>query len=499
MSGAVVETQSGKVAGIAGAVRAFLGIPFAAPPVGALRWQPPQPAAPWSGVRDAAKFGPDPMQAPGAVLRGPRIDEDCLTLNVWTPAKPGEKLPVMVWLFGGGFTAGSGSTPRTDGAALAAKGVVVVTVNYRVGVLGFLAHPELTAESPHRASGNYGLLDQIAALAWVRDNVAGFGGDPGKVTLFGVSAGGACVSLLLASPLAEGLVHQAILESAGSYRPLGVLADAEALGESVMGKDLAALRRLPAAELVARTGKFNPPARGLTVPRLLRPIIDGYAVVHDEVPAYLHGRYQQVPTIVGSNADEGGFFIDAMPIKTAADYSAYMTRNFGASTDAALAVYPAPDDAAVPGALAGVFGDTQFTYGARSIARAMARRQPKVFRYLFSHHPGGRADPPMHSEEVQYVFGTYRFDNPDGLEFTVQDNVVAEAMMGAWARFAQTGDPNGPGLAPWPAYDSAADVTLEFGNPIRTRSGWRAHEMSFLDRYFDWEAKVAAESASGGR
>jgi para-nitrobenzyl esterase len=494
MSGEIVSTRSGTVSGIGGTVRAFLGIPFAAPPVGALRWQPPQKAAPWSGVRDATRFGPDPMQAPGSVMRGPRIDEDCLTLNVWTPAKStGDKLPVMVWLFGGGFTVGSGSTPRTDGAALAARGVVVVTVNYRVGVLGFLAHPELTAESPHHASGNYGLLDQVAALEWVRDNIAEFGGDPGKVTLFGVSAGGACVSLLLASPLAEGLVHQAILESAGSYRPLGRLADAEALGESVMGKDLAALRRLPAMELVARTGKFNPPARGLTTPRLLRPIIDGWAVTRDEVPAYLHGDYQKVPTIVGSNADEGGYFVDAMPIKTVADFRAYVAKNFGPSSDAALAVYAAADDAAVAGALAGVFGDTQFTYGARSIARAMARHQPKTFRYLFSHHPGGRADPPMHSEEVHYVFGTHRSDNPEGIALTAQDDAVAAAMMGAWARFARTGDPNGPGLPAWPAYDPATDATLEFGDPIRTRSGWRAGEMSFLDRYFDWESKVAAE------
>jgi carboxylesterase type B len=494
MSGEIVSTQSGKVQGIAGTVRAFLGIPFAAPPVGALRWQPPQKAAPWSGVRDATKFGPDPMQAPGSVMRGPRIDEDCLTLNVWTPAaSAGEKLPVMVWLFGGGFTVGSGSTPRTDGAALAAKGVVVVTVNYRVGVLGFLAHPELTAESPHHASGNYGLLDQVAALEWVRDNIAEFGGNPGKVTLFGVSAGGACVSLLLASPLAEGLVHQAILESAGSYRPLGQLADAEALGESVMGKDLAALRRLPAAEVVARTGKFNPPARGLTTPRLLRPIIDGWAVTLDEVPAYLHGRYQKVPTIVGSNADEGGYFTDDMPIKTAADYRGYVAKNFGASSDAALSIYPAADDAAVAGSLAGVFGDTQFTYGARSIARAMVRHQKKVFRYLFSHRPGGRADPPMHSEEVHYVFGTYRSDNPEGIGFTDQDEIVAEAMMGAWAQFARTGDPNGAGLPAWPAYETASDATLEFGDPIRVRSGWRAREMEFLDRYFDWETKVAAE------
>jgi para-nitrobenzyl esterase len=211
------------------------------------------------------------------------------------------------------------------------------------------------------------------------------------------------------------------------------------------------------------------------------------------VPAYLHGRYQKVPTIVGSNADEGGFFIDDMPIKTVADFRAYIAKNFGPSSDAALAIYPAADDAAVGRALAGVFGDTQFTYGARSIARAMARHQPKIFRYLFSHRPAGRDDPPMHSEEVHYVFGTYRSDNPEGLRFAAQDELVAEAMMGAWARFAQTGDPNGPGLAPWPAYDPATDVTLEFGDPIRTRSGWRAREMSFLDRYFDWEGRVAAE------
>ena len=211
---AEAKTTGGRLVGIdlpdGGA--GFLGIPFAAPPVGKLRWQPPQPAPGWTGTRGAAVFGPDPLQAPRPDLRGPRPAEDCLNLNVWTPtADPGAKLPVMVWLYGGGFTSGSGSSLVTDGTHLARQGVVVVAPNYRLGVPGFLAHPALSAESPDGVSGNYGLLDQIAALEWVRENIEAFGGDPGRVTLFGVSAGGASISVLLTSPLADGLFHQAIL------------------------------------------------------------------------------------------------------------------------------------------------------------------------------------------------------------------------------------------------------------------------------------------------
>ncbi|MDB5897135.1 MAG: hypothetical protein JWP41_737, partial [Ramlibacter sp.] len=258
-----------------GAGGVFLGVPFAAPPTGELRWRPPHPAASWTGVRDALAFSPDFPQPPGFPVRGPSQSEDALHLNIWTPqCEPGARLPVMVWVFGGGFSAGSGSDATTDGERLAAEGVVVVSINYRVGLFGFLAHPALSQESGHGVSGNYGLLDQMAAFAWIREHIAAFGGDPARITAFGVSAGSASLSLLLTALAARGLFDQAILQSPGAGRPLANLPEAEQAGRA-LGDDLQALRALSADEILARTGLLAPKVRGLTSPRILRPIRDG--------------------------------------------------------------------------------------------------------------------------------------------------------------------------------------------------------------------------------
>lgn len=475
---AIVRTASGSLRGSDGEVRVFKGIPYAAPPLGGLRWRPPQPVQPWSGIRDALAFGSDPVQlhdaSPGS--RAPGMSEDCLTLNVWAPAAPPPGgAPVMVWFDGGGFVGMSSAKERNDGTPLARRGVVLITVSCRVGIFGYLAHRLLSAESPHGASGNYGFLDHIAALRWVRENAAAFGGDPRNVTAFGVSAGGAASALLLLSPLARGLVQRVILHSAGSYRPLATLAEAEAAG-AIVGDDLDAMRRIPAGELLAMNPKIGPAVRRVTSPRPLRPIVDGWSIVEDEIPAFERGAFAAVPALVGSTEDEGGYFTGTLPIRTVEQYRAYVANNFGDAAEETLRWYPAASDRDVPAALGGLFGDTQFTYGARGLARALSRREPKTFKFLFTHKRGGTVAP-IHTDDVPYAFGTAPRDS-------YGDDEVSDAMLGAWTRFAATGDPNGPGLPAWPAYDAGRDdyLALERGFPVR--DGWRTERLDFLERFF---------------
>jgi para-nitrobenzyl esterase len=429
-------------------------------------------------VRDGTHFGLDPMQLDDPALgsRAPGMGEDCLTLNVWTPVDvPAGGAPVLVWFDGGGFVAASGAKALTDGERFARRGAVLIAVNYRVGVFGFLAHPALSAESPHRASGNYGFLDAIAALRWVRANVAAFGGDPARVTAFGESAGGALVALLLTSPLARGTFDRAILQSPGSFRPLCSLADAERAG-AIAGDDLAELRARPAADLVALNAKINPAVRGLTVGRPLRPIVDGWSIPRDEVEAFLSGAFTPVPAIVGTNADEGGYFGTGIPVQTPEQLRDYLEQNFGAQAGEAWEQYGAATcEAAVPAAR-NAFGDAQFAYGARSLARAFAAREPRTYRYVFTHAGSHTANPPVHADEIAYVFGNGDFD--------VRDRAVSDAMLAAWVNFAADGDPNGPGAPPWTPYDPARDNHLAFGGTFAEGTGWRSGALDFIDRFY---------------
>jgi len=483
----VVETGSGRVAGTSGEISIFKGIPFAAPPLGQLRWRPPAPVKPWPGVRPALEAGPDPMQVP-LPMSPPRthpMSEDCLTLNIWTPAsRGGENLPVMVWIPGGSFVAGSGADPMCDGENFARKGVVLVTINYRVGLFGFLAHPALTSESEHHASGNYGLLDQIAALQWIRDNIAAFGGNPDRVTAIGVSAGSASISLLLTSPLGRTLFEQAILESPGAFRPLADLADASHAGQ-MLGNDLAAMRALSADEILTRTSQFVPKVRGLTTPRVLRPIRDGWVIDRQERDAYLTGGFAAVPMVVGSNLDEGGLFVVAWPVRTVRDFHDLVALNFGAWSEQALKQYPVGSDHDVVPQCAFLFGDTQFTYGARGIARANSSLRPATYRYLFTRHRCDGPHPPKHGEEVPYVFGRLAGAGIAPLPVNAGDEALAETMMNAWVRFAATGDPNGGNLPTWQRYDAARDNYFELGDDLTAGSQWRASQMAFLDSFFD--------------
>ncbi|HKU98695.1 MAG TPA: carboxylesterase family protein [Vineibacter sp.] len=482
----VVTIDSGRLAGTAGAVRSFKGIPFAAAPAGDLRWRPPQPVAPWSGIRSATAFGLDCPQAPNGASRAPGQGEDCLHLSVWTPAQSdSERLPVMVWLHGGGFTAGTSADVRSHGEKLARRGVVVVAANYRVGLFGFLAHPDLSRESPHGVSGNYGLLDQLAALQWIQRNVVAFGGDPRRVTAFGVSAGSASLALLLTSPLVPGLLHQVILESPGAFRPLAGLGEAEALGSS-LAADIRSLRQLSAGDLFARTARAVPAMRGLTTPRVLRPICDGWVIPRDERPAYIGGHFHAVPMIIGNNSDEGSLLTAAWTVRTRADYRTLMAETFGDAADEALSLYPAASDSDVPGRVAEVFADTQFNFGVRGVAQAAIARQPRTWRYVFTRRRAGGDVAPNHGDEVAYVFGNIdasRGNTP--LPFDATDESLSDAMMDAWVRFATGGNPNGGTLPTWPAYDPATDPYLEFGDTIGAARSWRAPSMAFIERFYD--------------
>ncbi len=473
----LVRLDQGSLAGRmvpGGTVQAFLGIPYAAPPVGPLRWRPPQPARGWTGVRDATRPGFACMQAvPASAAYGP--SEDCLTLNVWTPGATGRRpLPVMVFIHGGGFVFGSGAEPAYDGTALARRGVVLVTLNYRLGVFGFLAHPALTRETG--TSGNYGLLDQVAALRWVQANIAAFGGDPHRVTLFGESAGGTSVAMLLATPPAAGLFQRAILQSPAIGWHLATLGQAERTGLSI-GPDIAALRRAPATSLLAWNIRIQALAPAMAPVPLPFPIVDGRIVPEQPGLLAAHGRLPAMPVIIGDNGDEGAVFARRWASVAPGQYAHSLSSLFGARAPEAAGLYPAHDPAAVLRAGADIIGDGVFYAGARTLARAAAERDPRTFRYLFTQPVDGR--PPRHATELRYVFGTL------GPAATAQDRAVSDTMMAAWTRFAATGDPNGGGLPAWPRAGGHDDPYLLIGQTVEAAHGFRTRALDFMQRVLD--------------
>jgi para-nitrobenzyl esterase len=445
----VAQTTSGSVAGVPldDETVTFKGVPYAAPPVGALRWRPPQAPASWQGVRDASHFGADCIQTPYVIPTGQQVSEDCLTVSVWTHADyRNTHRPVMVFLYGGAFIGGSAAYPLYDGARLAKEGVVVVGLNYRVGIFGFLAHPRLSAESPQHVSGNYGLLDQLAALRWVKDNIEAFGGDRNNVTVFGESAGAVSIAVLLTSPLSKGLFERAILQSP-TLPPLADLAAAEAAGSKV-GTDLAALRQLDAAELLKRNDSFFP-RQAVGDTQFPAPIQDGYLFPQQPRAVFANGALNPVPLIVGINADEGRMFAGE-----------------GASAAASAAL-----------------GDATFVESARWIARGSSRQQAKTFAYVFTRSVSDAPLPPTHSEELAFVFGS--LDQPSFIKHPVpnaDDWRLSQLMMRVWARFATTGDPNGPGLPQWPRYQRATDPYLDFGTPVHAGKAFRKAQLDALDR-----------------
>lgn len=479
----IAETATGRVRGRDGAVRSWLGVPFAASTAGAARWQPPSALGGWIGVRDAFEFGDDAPQARSPFSRARACSEDCLSLNVWSPSAAAHA-PVMVWFPGGGFIGGSASDVRTDGARLAAEGVVVVAANYRVGLPGFMAHPELSAESPRATSGNYGLLDQLAALRWVQENIAGFGGDPGRVTAFGCSAGSAAISLLLTLPQSRGLIHRAILQSPGAFRPLAGLHAAEQAGLAI-GPRIDDLRKLDWQTLVARTGAAAGAGRSLTGPRTLRPICDGSLVPFDEREAERRGTFADIPLIVGSNEDEGRFFLKRMPVDGVAGLDAKLLQDFGASADEAIALYGAKSEAEVRHRMADVFGDTQFSWAAARLASTWARRGgAKAWRYVLTRRAAHADLGPTHTSELGYVFGTLGDAPGEAAMYGETDHALSVSMRRAWTRFASTGVPGGPELG-WPAFNDSTQRHLIWDQPTRSDTNWRKARLDFLDRFFD--------------
>ncbi|MFN7928471.1 MAG: carboxylesterase family protein [Blastocatellia bacterium] len=412
-----VKVEGGLISGVTvDGVRSYKGIPFAAPPIGEWRWKPPQPVAPWQGVRACDAFGPECPQSPwpaGSVYAAydptpPPQSEDCLNLNVWTAAKPNEKRPVMVWIHGGSLTRGSGAQPIYDGTALAKKGVVLVTINYRLGPLGFLAHPELTAESPQHSSGNYGLLDQLAALKWVQKNIAAFGGDPTRVTIFGESAGSFSVNALVASPLAKGLFVRAIGQSGASFitrLPQTRLNDAEKSGAAFVkaaGADsIKAMRAMTAEKLIEFFDK-NPEGKKFTA----AGIVDGWFLPDEIRNLFAQGKHNDVSVLVGSNADEAtAFFPQMMLPKTIAAYRKLAEMQYGALFKEFDTLYPVKTEADIAAAYLGSLSDSIMALNMRAWAQMTVKGRSKAWLYYFSHVP------PHPNRFGAYHAGMYAFDN----------------------------------------------------------------------------------------
>ncbi len=512
---AAVTIDSGAIEGLrfdGGAV--FLGIPYAAAPTGVRRWKPPEPVAKWTGVRAATSFGPACPQAAADVsgfrvrfaevaaelpyYTNFRLDEDCLYLNVWAPHGGGpEKAPVMVWIHGGSNIGGTGAYPPF-GPGLARQGVVFVGINYRLGALGFLAHPALTAES--HASGNYGLLDQIAALHWVRRNIAQFGGDPDNVTVFGESAGGTMICYLMASPQARGLFQRAILQSCTCRdyvspelkRPVryflgrGTAEDAglrlqRDLGIASGSKALPALRA-QSAEAIVRASEKD---RDVLSFLFAGGTVDGQVLVEQPAVTFGAGRQARIPVLLGSNADEGTVTLGQLGEATVANYRAWVRSQFDEYADEVLRVYPAVTDAEVRSAYLALTADYERGQAVRSLARDTVRAGQKAYLYYFSYPSKGEYAREglgaFHGLDLSFVGGGFfrksRWGEPD-----VEDWRLAKLMTAYWTRFAATGDPNGPGLPKWPSYDPAANLAMELGKVARPIPVPRAERFSVFER-----------------
>ncbi len=485
-----VKTTDGLVSGVPGTMKGvtvFKGIPFGAPPVGDLRWKAPQPVTPWSGVRAADKFGNVCMQPPGKgrlniavdLPDSPKMSEDCLYLNVWTAADggahrsalartlrglevwrkdtaAGEKRPVMVWLYGGAYSEGAGSIPEYDGDALAKKGAVVVTFNYRLGAFGFLSHPELTAESGHDASGNYALMDAITVLKWVKANIAAFGGDPDNVTIFGQSAGAAMDAGLVGSPAAKGLFQRAISES-GAWMGLGIAkmrTRQEAEAQTVEAADKLGLKTLADLRAMSAEDVMNK-LRGQGM------IVDGWIIPEDESITFAEGKQNPVDVLVGTNSNEGGFTSIFGPPMTAEAWREGAAKRWGSLAEDGLAAYPAATDEEAKAVSSAPFTDAM-AWHMRLFAADQAKIGRQAWLYYFTqrppYDPGKPNLGPTHATEIPYVFDNLSAQRlfPDGTSPKLasanpSDRTLADQMSSYWVNFARTGNPNGPGLPQWPS------------------------------------------------
>lgn len=485
-SGPVVKVDAGSISGTVDAtthISVFKGVPFAAPPIGDLRWREPQPVRAWSGVRDATKFGASCMQrVHGDALPWTReylvqneVSEDCLYLNVWTPeTNPGAKLPVLVYIPGGAFSEGSGEVPIYDGASLASKRLVIVTINYRLGALGFLAHPDLTAESPHHASGNYGLMDQVAALRWVQKNIAGFGGDPPRVTAWGQSAGAFSVGALLASTAADGLFERAMADSGLSVAgfPTNDLHKAEQDGVSWAVKhhatNLKELRSLPANDLVGG-GNFH-------------PIIDGWLLTETPNAANASGGGNDVPVVTGYQANDGLLF--SRPVTSVEEYNKRADTLYGDMAEEFKRLYPGGSTEQLKNSLQDSARDRERVSMFLWAKQRVQGRKSAVYTYFFDRgipwpqHPEFGA---FHSGELPYFFANLKLlDRP----WKPIDRQLSETASSYLKNFAATGNPNGAGLPRWPAVKAAVPETFEIGENVQPIPLADKAKCEFWIRYF---------------
>ena len=507
-----IKTDKGSVEGTLttdSQVRIFKGIPYAAPPVGNLRWQPPQPAAKWHDTLAAKDFGhhcyqTNPFSDMTFTDAGP--SEDCLTLNIWSPAKakPGS-LPVMVWIHGGGYTAGSASEPRHDGQFLAHRNVVIVTLNYRLGIFGFFTHPDLAAESPHHAAGNYGLLDQAAALAWVSRNITAFGGDPNNITVFGESAGSFSVSSLMASPLSKTLIAKAIGESGGAFHSSGLpyptLAkteqdDADFAQTALHASTIADLRKISADDIIkAASAHTTPP------PPHFGPVVDGYFLPQSVPDIYAAGNQAHIPLLAGWNADEVRAMIIMNPVKpTVATFTAQATKDFGARAPDFLAAYSATTDAEAVQSAGDFASDRFIAYSTWAWLEAQVKTgQAPVYRYrLDLGSPGDKFHPAaigaFHSDDIEYVFGT--LDSRQQSTIRPEDRTLSDQIQQYWTNFARNGNPNGapdgrslpggvqnaPNLPTWPTYGPTNGwQVMHLNVPSEAKPDLQRNRYLFLD------------------
>src|SRR6187549_1127478 len=482
----------------------FKGTPFAAPPTGELRWKKPQPVVSWQGVRAATAFAPSCMQD-AAMLQvqqaPPAASEDCLYLNVWTPAASvRERLPVMVWIYGGGFAIGTTAAPVYDGKRLTEKGVVVVSVAYRVGAFGFLAHPELSRESG-KGSGNYGVQDMIAGLQWVKDNIAAFGGDPANVTIFGESAGGIAVSMLAASPYAKGLFQKVISESGGSFAPsrrateggelVPTLAAAEAVGQQFLGNlsaaSIAAARALPAAKILEAQGP------GLT--SAFWPTDDGDVLPGDQYVLYSAGRFNDTPVLIGTNSDEGALFIQGGVASAA--FEKQIRDGYGEHADALLAVYSHATDAQALESAQDVFRDSTFAWPTWAWARLQSMKgKGAAYVYYFDHRTPQKPNGAWHADEIPFVFrnlgrGFAAPGVPAAPAPSAADTAMSELMSTYFTNFAKKGDPNGAGLPSWPAFSEQSQQVMFLDAKSSARPVPNVPQLTAFEKYFAWRREHA--------
>ncbi len=484
-----VRTDDGALAGAReSGLSVYKGVPFAAPPVGDLRWRPPAPVVSWSGTRKANAFAPACMQH-GVSMPGetpPAVSEDCLYLNIWTPASSAHgHLPVIVWIYGGAYRNGSASMPLYWGDRLAHKGVIIVTIAYRLGPLGFLAHPELTRESPHHSSGDYGLMDQIAALHWVQRNIVAFGGDPNNVTIAGQSSGAISVSILMASPLAKGLFQRAIGESGGLFEPIQLapgylLANAERDGEKYAASlgvaSLQQLRQLPALTLL-----------GGSAGEVSHPVIEPWVLPATPYEAFTSGQQNDVALLVGSNADEARSLVDVTHV-SAATFRSDLTHSWGELPAPLVAAYPYTTDKEAREARLDLERDLRFGWDMWAWARLQAGTgKSDVYYYSF------RQQPPFPAGSVYEGWGAshfaelwYVFDHLDqeSWHWSAADRRVADEISSYWVNFARSGNPNGRGLSSWPAFSSANGNVLYLGDPIAIGGVTNINSLNVFDSVY---------------